>query len=1459
MLLPVGEFARAEHRLLFEFFALLGAGAVVLAGVVLAFLPPTARPRPGPRADGPRVALEQRNRELEALNAVFSTMSKSGDLAATAGEALEVVRGLARMDVGAIYRLDQDGNRLVLEGQSGFDPRHLDRARTRPLDGSHVGVAARTGRILVTHLDASPPSEEQIREMAVERAHRTQLAVPIPVESRTWGVMALVSQEQREFTPEEITILSGVARQVGLAVERAQLRDMAAARLNRLEAQRVIERHISEQLDTEELLVVIARSAQRLVGGAYAALYLLEGDTLRPRAWSDVADWIRDLRFKAGTGAAGSALAAGRGVLVNDYPDSPHAMAEFVPFTSRLLAAPLMAGGRGLGVMTAGRGPGAPPFTEDDLSILTDFATQAAVAIEHARLYDEATRNAAQYQALLEVSGAVSSTLEVDRVLDLVVDRCRALLGVAAVGVMRVDRETGVVAYERGRGLSSEFTASLRMRLGEGTTGRAIEQRVPVWSEDVLSDPALAINPEARALIEREGYRAVLSVPLLTKGDAHGAIAAYWWEPHAPSAEEISVMTALAGQAAVALDNARVFAGERDRKASLSSLLEINKKIGALASPESLLASIAEEAARLLGVDNAGFRLLDGDDLVVAGLHGTAAQTMIRPRLKMGESLSGKVLASGQALMCELEAGDLVAEHLAADRRLGYTHYLGVPLLVGERAIGVLTFRGRRPFTAREQELAETFAGQAAIAIDHSRLYREASKQAERMRVVAELGRVLVSTLDESRVLEIVATQAHESLGMLDIAIWLQKEDGGPLHLAAGQGPFSGPLTARARPLDLNEGVVGRALVERSPVWTPDVLNDDRIRLRPESRRWIEEIGGRSILAVPLVREHLYGALVVYRPSGERFSEREVEYVSAFANQVAVALENARLYQDLGVRAARLRSLARLAHIVPSSLDMDEVLRAIAEAAAELIAVPLANVWIANEAARTLTLHTVSADFGLDMPTREVAFGETAAGWVAQHRRALEIADVQQDSRYLFGQWAAAHAIQSLLAVPIIAQDSLLGVLTLNGRGPIRLGPDDQQLLDSFVAQAGVAIRNAGLYGETRGRLEESRALLEVAEILNSTLDSKRLLREVTMKIAQVCRVDRCSIQRWVDGRVVPRMSQFADGHQDPDTWARFRLMASTLPTRPPLHSRTVETRRPVIVPDAAASDLVPPEWVDLFQIKSTMTVPLIRQDEVIGVMALDRTERAASFEPWQVDLAMAIASQLALSLANAQLYTQVQERLRETTALLSVGRALSQPDSPDHLMRAVAREVAHAFGADMVGVYGLDAKREALVPTAGYHVPKHLLEHFLTRPFALSRFPALTKIWREGRAAWSSDAQADPRFDRTALDGIAAHSVLFAPTTVRGEPVGAIFLIWWQTGREFSDSEVRLLEGVAAQVGLGMENAELTRQTEQKLQETETLLSVSLTLASTLDVDALTRQFLRHVARGLGADSAGL
>src|SRR5262249_17944108 len=158
----------------------------------------------------------------------------------------------------------------------------------------------------------------------------------------------------------------------------------------------------------------------------------------------------------------------------------------------------------------------------------------------------------------------------------------------------------------------------------------------------------------------------------------------------------------------------------------------------------------------------------------------------------------------------------------------------------------------------------------------------------------------------------------------------------------------------------------------------------------------------------------------------------------------------------------------------------------------------------------------------------------------------------------------------------------------------------------------------------------------------------------------------------------------------------------------------------------------------EAFKFTTCMIVPLIRQGRVIGSIQLDYTERQPSWEPWQADLAVTIAGQLALALDNTRLYAEAQERLRETTTLLAVTRALSDIAPPDQVMRSVAREVGRAFGADMAGVYRLDPKQETLVPAAGWHVPKDLLQLFMTRPFRLDGMPALADAWRSGRAAWS-------------------------------------------------------------------------------------------------------------------------
>jgi two-component system NtrC family sensor kinase len=168
-------------------------------------------------------------------------------------------------------------------------------------------------------------------------------------------------------------------------------------------------------------------------------------------------------------------------------------------------------------------------------------------------------------------------------------------------------------------------------------------------------------------------------------------------------------------------------------------------------------------------------------------------------------------------------------------------------------------------------------------------------------------------------------------------------------------------------------------------------------------------------------------------------------------------------------RAARLRTLAHLNHVVSASLNLEEVLRAIAEAASQLMGSSLASFWTADEATRTITRRACSSeDLGTPFTLDTMAYGEGVAGWVAEHRRTLHVPDVLVHPGFRTAEWARQHGAVSMLAVPVTLQGSLLAVLTMLSPRPFALGPEEHDLLDAFVAQAAAAIRNARLYEEMR-------------------------------------------------------------------------------------------------------------------------------------------------------------------------------------------------------------------------------------------------------------------------------------------------------------------------------------------------------------------------------------------------------
>ena len=288
-------------------------------------------------------------------------------------------------------------------------------------------------------------------------------------------------------------------------------------------------------------------------------------------------------------------------------------------------------------------------------------------------------------------------------------------------------------------------------------------------------------------------------------------------------------------------------------------------------------------------------------------------------------------------------------------------------------------------------------------------------------------------------------------------------------------------------------------------------------------------------------------------------------------------------------------------------------------------------------------------------------------------------------------------------------------------------------------------------------------------------------------------------------------------------------------------------TRRPLVVEDLLADPrLVNKEWTRQEGYVSFVGIPLFVRDRLVGVIVL-LTRHRHSFSPEEMETLVAFGTQAAIALENARLYAEMRERLQETATLLAVGRVLSLNLPAQEALRRVSREVARAFAADMVGAYFLDSRREALVPLAGYHVPKAHIETFVNTPFPLSRFPFFHEIWKTRKPAWTSDYASDDRFDQQFLADLRPGSLLFAPTLVRGEVVGGLFLVWWAPGRRFSAGEVRLIEGIASQVGLALES-------QRKFEELSVLYELSHAVTGQFEISRLVQAVHEQVGRVLDA-----
>ncbi len=681
--------------------------------------------------------MAQRRREAEILAEVGRLVSQSLEPDEVGQRIVESVGPLLGSAAATLYRISLETGDFVLQASAGVG---ID-WNTLPRGTAAVGLAVREGRPVSTPDVLADPRitlAPETRETLENFEHRAILALPLVAGERVFGALAALGRTGRVYTKDEIRLAQTFVDQAAIALDNARLHSETTRRKWEAEVLAGVGRLVTESLDADEVAGRIADSLRALLGGLSSALVRVEpvsGALIGRHTSADGAGF--DLAFAAGTGAMGRAVSTRRPVATTNLLTDPRIaltpeMRESLQSRRHraALALPMIVNDRVVGAIAVGDHEGRA-YDSDEVRLAQAFVDQAAMALEKARLFEDSERRRREAEMFAELASQITASIDLDTILAHVCEAarelCRADLGVIATR----DSATQAMLLRLWPGAPAPPVE--RIVPGEGLAGQVLLTGRPFRTDNYAHDPRL--RNDAQPLTRVEGVEAALAVPIQTEARVEGLLAVYNRSPRPFTDRDEARLTRLASQTAIAIRNAQLLESRRAYQTRLEALLDVSHELSRIQPVEELLGAIAAACGEVLESESVGFRLIEGDELVVAGLWGDAQEMMSTHRIKLGESLSGIVASTGAPLRLDDVTDDprLIPAHRAAVKRLGYRAFLGVPIRVGERVTGVLSIRTRRPsgFSKEDETIATAFASQAATALENTRLFREVQLAAE--------------------------------------------------------------------------------------------------------------------------------------------------------------------------------------------------------------------------------------------------------------------------------------------------------------------------------------------------------------------------------------------------------------------------------------------------------------------------------------------------------------------------------------------------------------------------------------------------------------------------------------------------------------------------------------------------------------------------------------------------------
>ena len=964
-------------------------------------------------------------------------------------------RALYAAHAGVVLLWDEHTGQLLPQAVSGYaDNEAMKRIAYRPGE-SLPGRVFESNR--PTRVDEVQFTRDYVfsteglllyRQATGGRLPVSSLLIPIQSGEQSVGVLVLDNfNTPAVFTAEDEILLLSLSQQVGLSLQNVRLVQTTQERALQLEALTNAATTFTASLKSEELVASLLDQLEPVIRYDTATLWLREKDRLTVAAARGFPDTERRLGLTIA--AEDSALLkemirTGQGILVGDVRQDP----RFPPLEApRLswLGMPLISKNEVIGVLALEKWQ-SHFYNREHMQVGTTFASQAAVALENARLFEDSLSRAteldqrSQRLALLNrFSSALSGLLDEGKILQLTAQELIDALDAPSASVVVFERGNAVWHYA----LPKAHT-QLPQQLPDAPIFHRLQESLGVFTTDTIStEPDLA--PLSKFLGEKT--KALLALPLVSGANLRALIFIYQYEAIRFSLTEIELARTLTNQASIALENARLFQSTLSTAERFSILNQASYQVSSNLDPEQIYVTVHKAAQRLMPVESFVISLLDEETDEIEGVYLVDDDKRAPvTRIPRDQGLSGHVITSGQPLLLNGTESVNNIGGIAYGKSDRPVSILAVPMTLGGRTIGMLSAQSYHANVYMEDDLQilSTLANQAAVAIQNGRLFNETERLAREfeMRVIERtaqlqreqqntetLLRILTevsSSLDLDRALNRTLALLNDAIGAEQGTIMLLNAEDNLLHYRAGYGYLSDKVSGEGRGfrLKIGEGLAGWVVERREPALVHDLQNDPR---------WLKTDASshehRSAIVMPLlVAEDVIGVLMVFHRKPNYFSPELLNLVKAIAGQVAVAINNAHLYELIRDQAERLGNMLRREQ--EDASRSQAILEAVADGV--LVTGPNNRISFLNQSAAQILDLEPGRLIGQSLDVFGGLFGKSAAAWMETIRNWSEgpIAYEPGDS---FAEQIDLENGRIVLVhlAPVILQNDFLGTVSI--------------------------------------------------------------------------------------------------------------------------------------------------------------------------------------------------------------------------------------------------------------------------------------------------------------------------------------------------------------------------------------------------------------------------------------------